>query len=130
MLIGKSMGSRVGCHVAAADDDVAQSVKALVCLGYPLVGMGKRSPLRDKVLVDLRTPILLVQGTRDSLCPLEKLEEVRGRMQARHELHVVEGGSHSLEVGKRALAAAGESQADVDGRIVDAIRAFLKRELA
>ena len=31
VLIGKSMGSRIGCHLALEED-----VAALVCLGYPL----------------------------------------------------------------------------------------------
>lgn len=127
ILIGKSMGSRVGCHVAAGEDALARSVKALVCFGYPLVGAGSRAPLRDQVLVALSTPILFVQGTRDKLCPLEKLGEVRTRMRAKSELFVVEGGDHSLAVGKRALAAGGLTQDDVDGRILEAIRAFLGR---
>ncbi|HET6922335.1 MAG TPA: alpha/beta family hydrolase, partial [Anaeromyxobacteraceae bacterium] len=36
VLAGKSMGSRIGCHLAAAEP----AVRALVCLGYPLVGRG------------------------------------------------------------------------------------------
>ena len=56
-LIGKSMGSRIGCHVA-----LEEPVDALVCFGYPLCGGGDPSKLRDKVLRELRTPILFVQG--------------------------------------------------------------------
>ncbi len=62
VLIGKSMGSRVGCHVS-----LDENVNALVCLGYPLCGGGNRTKLRDKVLRDIATPILFVQGTRDLL---------------------------------------------------------------
>ncbi len=119
VLAGKSMGSRVGCHLA-----LEEPVDALVCLGYPL--RGARGELRSEVLVALRTPILFVQGTRDPLCPLEALEDVRRRMQAPTALHRVEGGNHSLEVGKRALRAAGEAQADVDARTLGAIVAFLR----
>ena len=75
VLVGKSMGGRVGCHVA-----LEEPVDALVCLGYPL--RGASGALRDEVLVALRTPVLFVQGTRDPLCPLEALEAVRKRMIA------------------------------------------------
>jgi predicted alpha/beta-hydrolase family hydrolase len=123
VLAGKSMGGRVGCHVALEEE-----VAALVCLGYPL-----RSPAgapRSEVLLALRTPVLFVQGTRDPLCPLAELEEVRGRMRAPTALHVVDGGGHGLEVGRRALAARGETQEAVDARALDAIRAFLAAALA
>ena len=54
--------------------------------------------MRDEVLVALRTPILFVQGSRDALCPLPRLEAVRARMTAPSTLLVVDGGNHSLEV--------------------------------
>jgi predicted alpha/beta-hydrolase family hydrolase len=117
-LIGKSMGGRIGCHVA-----LEQSVNGLVCLGYPLCAMGDRSKLRDQVLRDLRTPILFVQGTRDSLCPLDLLENVRKEMSAPNFLHVVEGGDHSLIVRKKDLGS--ETQEDVDQRIAKAISDFV-----
>src|SRR5580765_1115680 len=74
-LIGKSMGGRIGCHVS-----LEEKVAGVICLGYPLCGGGDRAKLRDKVLLALQTPILFVQGTRDSLCPLDLLESVRADM--------------------------------------------------
>jgi predicted alpha/beta-hydrolase family hydrolase len=123
VLVGKSMGGRVGCHVA-----LDEAVAALVCLGYPL--RGQRGAVRDEVLVALRVPILFVQGSRDALCPLDLLERVRARMTAPSELHVVEGGNHSLEVAARALAARGETQEAVEERALAAIGAFLARTAA
>jgi predicted alpha/beta-hydrolase family hydrolase len=119
-LIGKSMGGRIGCHVALEEE-----VAGLVCLGYPLCGGGDRTKLRDKVLRELQTPILFVQGTRDPLCPLELLEEVRSQMKAPNFLHLVEEGDHSLRVTKRGLQAGGETQNDVDQRILGAINEFV-----
>lgn len=124
VLIGKSMGSRIGCHVSLEDE-----VNALVCLGYPLCGGGDPTKLRDKVLHEIRTPILFVQGTRDKLCPLELLENVRREMTARNELLVVEGGDHSLAVTKSQLKSAGETQDDVNQRILHAIGDFVSRQL-
>jgi uncharacterized protein len=83
--------------------------------------------VRDEVLLELRTPVLFVQGTRDSMCPLDRLASVRERMQAPTELHVVLGGDHSLVVQKRMLTEQGLAQADVDERCFAAIEAFLGR---
>ena len=120
ILIGKSMGGRVGCHLSLED-----KVDGLVCLGYPLCAMGDRTKLRDEVLRALNTPILFVQGTRDSLCPLDLLERVRAEMKAQNVLHVVEGGDHSLRVPKRQLQAIGKTQEDVDQRILERVTGFV-----
>lgn len=121
-LIGKSMGGRVGCHVALEEE-----VAGVICFGYPLCGGGDPSKLRDKVLRELRTPILFVQGTRDSLCPLDLLQKVIREMQTQHFLHVVEGGDHSLMVLKRELQRSGDTQEDVDQRMLAAIAEFVGR---
>jgi len=119
-LIGKSMGGRIGCHVA-----LEEKVEGVICLGYPLCGGGDPSKLRDEVLRALQTPILFVQGTRDSLCPVDLLERVRAEMGTPTFLHIIEGGDHSLTVSKRQLTAAGETQEEVDGRILEAIAQFV-----
>lgn len=119
VLAGKSMGSRVGCHVA-----LEERIDALVCLGYPL--RGHAGALRSEVLIALRTPILFVQGSGDPLCPIGALEDVRRRMSAPSALHVVDGGNHSLELGVRALRARGETQDDVDRHALDAVAGFLR----
>jgi predicted alpha/beta-hydrolase family hydrolase len=122
ILIGKSMGGRIGCHVA-----LEESVTGLVCLGYPLCAAGDPKRLRDKVLRDLRTPILFVQGTRDPLCPLDLLESVRGEMKAPNFLHVVEGGDHSLLVAKRQLRNTDRTQEQIDEQMLNAIAQFVGR---
>jgi uncharacterized protein len=122
ILIGKSMGGRVGCHVS-----LEEKVEGLICLGYPLCAMGNRTKLRNEVLRALNTPILFVQGTGDSLCPLDLLERVRREMKAPNFLHIVEGGDHSLSVPKRQLRASGETQEDADQRILKAITGFVDR---
>ena len=121
ILIGKSMGGRIGCHVA-----LSEKVSALICLGYPLCGGGDPRKLRDKVLRELETPILFVQGTRDSLCPLPLLEEVRTQMKAPNTLYVIEQGDHSLLVTKRHLASIGKTQEDIDEQILEAIGSFAR----
>src|ERR1700739_1660703 len=45
VLIGKSLGARVGCHLALEEE-----VDALICLGYPLCGGGDPAKMRAEVL--------------------------------------------------------------------------------
>ena len=120
ILVGKSMGGRVGCHLS-----LEEKVDGLVCLGYPLCGMGDRTKLRDEVLRVLTTPILFVQGTRDSLCPLDLLERVRAEMKAPNFLHSVEGGDHSLRVPKSQLQGTSKTQQDINQQILKAIGKFV-----
>lgn len=131
VLVGKSMGGRVGCHLS-----LVEPVAAAVCLGYPLrspsasKSKASAASLRDQVLLEMRTPVLFVQGTRDPLCPLDVLEEVRQRMSAPHDLHVVEDGDHSLTVTKTRLNARGTTQARLEEEALEHIAAFLTRTLS
>lgn len=122
VLAGKSMGGRIGCHLS-----LEEPVSAVVCLGYPLVSITDRGKRRDAVLLEMRRPVLFVQGTRDRLCPLDALEEVRARMTAPSELFVVEEGDHSLEITKRHTKATGVTQESSDAAALNAIREFLSR---
>jgi predicted alpha/beta-hydrolase family hydrolase len=120
ILIGKSMGGRVGCHLS-----LEEKVDGLICLGYPLCAMGDRTKLRDEVLRALNTPILFVQGTRDPLCPLDLLERVRTEMKTQNVLHVVEGADHSLRVPKRQLQTTSRTLEDIDRQILKAVAEFV-----
>ncbi len=124
-LAGKSMGGRIGCHVS-----LEEPVSGLICFGYPLCGAGDRSRMRDAVLRKLSTPILFLQGTRDNLCPLDLLEEVRAGMKAPARLHVVADGDHSLMVAKRRLRAEGVTQEGVDRSLVAEIEKFAQAVVA
>lgn len=128
VLAGKSMGGRIGCHVASSDDELGRSVRAVVCFGYPL--RSQSGKLRDEVLLALRAPVLFIQGTRDALCPLDELNRARERMRAKSVLEVVQGGDHSLQLTKTELSKAKETQSDVDGRISESIRRFLEEVLS
>ena len=124
VLAGKSMGGRVGCHVALLDH-----VDAVICFGYPLCGAGDPQKLRDEVLQVLRTPILFIQGTKDRLCPLDLLEGVRGRMAAPNALYTVAGGDHSLLLSKTELKSQGLTQDEIDAGMTAKIAQFLATAL-
>jgi predicted alpha/beta-hydrolase family hydrolase len=66
---GKSMGGRMASMVA---DEVGAD--ALVCLGYPFHAPGKQDKPRIAHLQALRTPALIVQGTRDRLGSASEVE--------------------------------------------------------
>lgn len=91
---GKSMGGRVASMIA---DDLYASgrIAGLLCLGYPFHPVGKPEQLRTGHLADLRTPALIVQGTRD---PFGTKEEVSSYPLSKHiEVLWLEDGDHDLK---------------------------------
>ena len=86
---GKSMGGRMASLVA--DDSGA---RGLVCLGYPFHPPGRPERVRTAHLAQLRTPTLIVQGTRD---PFGTPAEVAGyRLSPAIRIEWIEDGDHSL----------------------------------
>ncbi|KAM7531392.1 hypothetical protein LguiB_034802 [Lonicera macranthoides] len=122
ILVGKSMGSRVSCMVAG-EESVGAS--AVVCLGYPL--KGTNGALRDESLLKLAVPVMFVQGSKDGLCPLEKLEAVRKKIKCVNGLHVIDGGDHSFKIGKKHLQSEGTTQEKAEDSAVQAIARFTSR---
>ena len=87
---GKSFGGRMASMVA---DEAG--VAGLVCLGYPFHPPGKPERPRTAHLVGLRTPALIVQGTRD---PFGSPEEIAGYGLAPSIRFVfLEDGDHSFK---------------------------------
>lgn len=73
--------------------------------------------------------VCMVQGSKDGLCPLEKLDATRKKMKAVNELHVIEGGDHSFKISKKHLEANGSTQQEAEDVAVQAIAAFISRSL-
>jgi predicted alpha/beta-hydrolase family hydrolase len=95
---GKSMGGRIASQVAAADPD---GIAGLILLGYPLHPPGRPDQLRSRHLVDIRAPMLFVQGSRDAFGTPAELAPILKTLKAPAELCVVEGGDHSFKVAKK-----------------------------
>ncbi|XP_010545216.1 PREDICTED: KAT8 regulatory NSL complex subunit 3 [Tarenaya hassleriana] len=125
ILAGKSMGSRVSCMVAVNEEI---TVSAVICLGYPLKGM--KGAVRDEILLQLKVPVMFVQGSKDSLCPLDKLETVRKKMKPMTELHVIDGGDHSFKIGKKHLEANGFTQEESEDLALQAIASVASKTLS
>lgn len=91
---GKSMGGRVASMVAD-ELHAAGRIAGLLCLGYPFHPPGKPAQLRTAHLVDLETPALICQGTRDEF---GIRDEVAGyALSDRIELLWLEDGDHDLK---------------------------------
>jgi predicted alpha/beta-hydrolase family hydrolase len=90
---GKSMGGRVASMIA--DDLYAKGrIAGLLCLGYPFHPIGKPEQLRTQHLAQMKTPALIVQGTRD---PFGTREEVAGyKLSKSIEILWLEDGDHDL----------------------------------
>ena len=115
---GKSMGGRMASHLAAQGVACA----GLVLLGYPLHPARKPERLRVDHFPAIRCPSLFIQGTRDPLCELERLEPALNTLGAPATLHRIEGGDHSFKVLKRL----NRSEEAVRAEIVDTIVAWIE----
>ena len=90
---GKSLGGRVASMVA---DQLFASgrIVGLLCLGYPFHPIGKPDQLRTGHLAEMKTPTLIVQGTRD---PFGTREEVLAYTLSKSiEIFWLEDGDHDL----------------------------------
>ena len=111
---GKSLGGRIASLVA---DEVG--ARGLVCLGYPFHPPGRPEKLRTKHLEALKTPALIVQGTRD---PFGSPDDVAGyRLSPAIRVVWLEDGDHSW----KPRASSGRTEAQNMAEALAAIREFL-----
>jgi len=113
---GKSMGGRIASMVA----DEAE-VLGLVCLGYPFHPPGKPDRVRTAHLKSLRTPALILQGTRD---PFGTPADVASyELSPSIQVVWVEGGDHSFKPPARN----GRTEKDNLTFAADTMKEFLRR---
>ena len=87
---GKSMGGRMASLVA---DEVA--ARGLLCFGFPFHAPGKSPGSRIAHLESLRTPALIIQGTRDAFGTPDDVAEYPLSPSIR--IAWIEDGDHSLK---------------------------------
>jgi len=116
---GKSMGGRIASMIA---DEVG--ARALVCFGYPFHPPGQPTRLRTKHLETLKTPALILQGTRDTFgVP----DEVSGYgLSPAIRVEWIEGGDHSFKPPK----SSGRTEAENVARAIDLAAGFLLEHTA
>lgn len=118
---GKSMGGRVASMVA---DPLfaARRIAGLVCLGYPFHPPGRPEQLRTKHLINVMTPTLICQGTRDEF---GTRDDVAGYgLSAAIKLVWLEDGDHDLKPRK---SVSGFSTADHLKTVAEAVAGFAQR---
>jgi len=86
---GKSLGGRMASMIADA-----AGVRGLVCFGYPFHPPGQPEKLRIAHLRTLRTPALILQGTRDPFGARD--EVVRFPLSPAISFHFLEDGDHGF----------------------------------
>lgn len=96
VLAGKSMGGRVGSHLAG---DAGWPAAGLFYLGYPLVPLGKGEPRATDHLERIRAPQLFFAGTRDRLSPPELIVPLAEKLPHSRAV-VIEAADHSFNVPK------------------------------
>jgi uncharacterized protein len=112
---GKSMGGRIASLIA---DEAG--ARGLVCLGYPFHPPGQLDRLRTAHLKDLRTPTLILQGTRD---PFGSREEVAGyELSPKIRIVWLEDGEHSF----KPRAASGRTERQSLEEAVAAVLGFME----
>lgn len=112
---GKSMGGRMASMIA---DEVG--ARALVCLGYPFHPPGNPEKTRTAHLADLRTPTLIVQGTRDTFGTREEVAAYRLSPSIR--ITWLEDGDHSF----KPRASSGRTEAQNLREAVDVTADFVR----
>ena len=108
------MGGRIATMVA---DDAA--VLGVVCLGYPFHPPGQPAKTRTRHLETLRTPTLIVQGTRDSFGLPEDVETYKLSRAIRIEW--LDDGDHSFKPRVRS----GRTEADNVRAAIDLVVDFI-----
>ena len=113
---GKSMGGRIATMVA---DEAG--VAGAVCFGYPFHPPGRPEKTRTAHLENLRTPLLVLQGTRDAFGNRDDVASYK--LSRSVKVHWLEDGDHDLKPRK----ASGRTHEQNVAEAVAAAAAFAKK---
>lgn len=98
----------------------------LLLLAYPLHPPGKPEQLRDAHLPEIRVPTLCVNGTRDTFCRRDLMEDVLKRVGPQWRMHWIEGADHGFHV----LKSSGTTDSAVQREIADLAVEWMKTAVA
>jgi len=118
---GKSYGGRMSTQAQAAQP--LPGVKGIVLVGFPLHPAGKPSTERAAHLVDVKLPMLFLQGTRDALADLDLISQTTASLGKKTNLHIVDGADHAFHV----LVRSGRTDAQVREELCDTMAAWMTK---
>ena len=110
---GKSFGGRMTSQAQAAA--ALPGVRGLVFVGFPLHATGKPGDERGAHLLEVKVPMLFLQGSRDALADLSLLQPLVRRLGNRATLEVLDEADHSFHVPART----GRKDTDVMADLLD-----------
>ena len=116
---GKSFGGRMSSQAQAAEP--LSGVRGLAFLGFPLHPPGKASDERGAHLLEVKIPMLFLQGARDDFAELALLKPMVDRLGARAMLKLFADADHSFHVPARS----GRKDAEVREEMLDALAGWM-----
>ena len=121
---GKSFGGRMTSQVQAIAP--LTGVRGLGFLGFPLHAAGRPSRDRGEHLLEVKIPMLFLQGTRDALADMNELQPLCKGLGKRATLKLFEDADHSFHV----PAKSGRSDAQVRIELLDALSEWIGATIA
>ena len=117
---GKSFGGRMTSQAQA--DSPLPGERGLAFLGFPLHPPGKPADERGQHLFEVRTPMLFLQGTRDELADVQRMQSLAAQLGERATLKWFEDADHSFHVPARS----GRTDAAVRAELLDALAQWIE----
>ena len=117
---GKSFGGRMTSQAQALRP--LPGVRGLVFVGFPLHPAGKPSDERAAHLAHVDCPMLFLQGTRDELAALDRLQPVLRGLGERATLVLLDDADHAFHVRARS----GRTDAATLDSMVEATAAWMR----
>lgn len=117
---GKSFGGRMTSQAQAGA--ALTDVRGLVFFGFPLHAAGKPADERGKHLLDVKIPMLFLQGTRDELADPTLLRPLIEKLGDYATLHPLQDADHSFHVPART----GRKDPEVRSEMLDAADAWIR----
>ena len=121
---GKSFGGRMTSQAQAIAP--LTGVRGLAFLGFPLHAAGRPSRDRGEHLLEVKIPMLFLQGTRDALADMNELQPLCKGLGKRATLKLFEDADHSFHV----PAKSGRSDAQVRIELLDALSEWIGATIA
>ncbi len=95
---GHSFGGRMATHAVA---EQKLQCSAMILCSFPLHSAGKPSTDRAAHLSEVTTPMLFLNGTRDTMADQSLLNQEVDKLNSTHKVHWLDTGDHSYKILKR-----------------------------